>query len=292
MVTSATPATSPAAWREQGALARRKTAGPALYYYATPAAGTPRGVVALLHGYADYGGRYAHVAEAWAGKGLSVVAIDMRGHGHAAGARGSCLRFSEYLDDVTELLEVVSEKAPALPRALFGHSFGGLVASTAAIADPSPWRALVLSAPYFGVAMDVPAAKVLAGKVVSRLIPSLGLPSGLKGADMTHDASVAAAYDADPLSFKNANARWFTESTAAQADDVARAASLKLPLLLAMGTADKVAKVESAKAFFDAVGSADKTWSPIQGAFHEVLNEPDWRPLADSMADFVLKRLA
>jgi alpha-beta hydrolase superfamily lysophospholipase len=281
-----------AAWREQGALARRKTPGPPLYFYATPAEGTAKGAVALLHGYADYGGRYPHVAEAWAARGLSVVAIDMRGHGRSGGARGSCLRFSEYLDDVAELLLLVQEKAPAAPRALFGHSFGGLVASTSAIADPSPWKALVLSAPYFGVAMEVPAAKVLAGKIVSRIVPSLGLPSGLKGADMTHDAAIAAAYDADPLSFKNANARWFTESSATQADDVARAASLRLPLYLAMGTDDKVAKVASARAFFDAVGSTDKTWDAREGAYHEVLNEPDWRTLADRMADFMVKRLA
>jgi alpha-beta hydrolase superfamily lysophospholipase len=277
--------------REEGALARRKTGGPPLYSYVTFADGAPRGVITLVHGYADYGGRYAHVAEAWAAKGLTTVAVDLRGHGRAGGRRGYCERFSEYLDDVAELVELAKERAPAAARVLFGHSFGGLVAATAAIADPSPWRAVILSAPYFGVAMDVPAAKILVGKLVSRLIPTLGLPSGLKGADMTHDTAVAAAYDADPLCFKDANARWFTESSAAQVRATARAGSLKLPLYAAMGTADAVAKYASAKAFFDAAGSTDKTWNPREGAFHEILNEPDWRPLADAMADFALAHI-
>jgi alpha-beta hydrolase superfamily lysophospholipase len=280
-----------AAWSDQGVLARRKTGGPPLYFYVTPAQGTGRGAVALIHGYADYGGRYAHVAEAWAAKGLTTVAVDLRGHGRAEGRRGYCSRFLEYLDDVAELVELVSARAPGAPRVLFGHSFGGLVASTAAIADAAPWRALILSAPYFGVALEVPPAKVFAGKIVSRIIPTLGLPSGLKGADMTHDAAVAKAYDADPLCFKNANARWFTESAAAQAQAVARAPSLELPLLAAMGTADGVAKLAAAKAFFDAVGSDDKTWTPREGAFHEILNEPDWRSLADTMAAFALSHV-
>jgi len=276
------------AWADQGVLARRKTSGPPLYFYVTTAQGTVRGAIALIHGYGDYGGRYAHVADAWASKGLTTVAVDLRGHGRAEGRRGFCSRFSEYLDDVAELVDLVGARAPGAPRVLFGHSFGGLVAATAAIADASPWRALILSAPYFGVALEVPPAKVFAGKIVSRIIPTLGLPSGLKGADMTHDAAIAKAYDADPLCFKNANSRWFTESSAAQAQAVARAASLKLPLLAAMGTADRVAKVAAAKGFFDAVGSADKTWVPREGAFHEILNEPDWRSIADTMAAFAV----
>jgi alpha-beta hydrolase superfamily lysophospholipase len=283
-----------AARRDEGVLERQKTSGPPLYSYVTSAEGAEgaaRGVVVLIHGYADYGGRYARVADAWAAKGLTTVAVDLRGHGRSGGRRGFCDRFSEYLDDVAEMMELVRQRAPGAPRVLFGHSIGGLVAASAAIADPAPWRALVLSAPYFGVAMDVPAAKILAGKVVSRLIPTLGLPSGLKGADMTHDAAIARAYDADPLCFKDANARWFTESSAAQARAVAHAASLKLPLYAAMGTADGVAKYASAKAFFDAAGSPDKTWNAREGAFHEILNEPNWRPLADAMAAFALAHL-
>jgi|HubBroStandDraft_2_1064218.scaffolds.fasta_scaffold19111_3 alpha-beta hydrolase superfamily lysophospholipase len=277
--------------RDEGVLARRKTSGPPLYFYTTLPEGAPRGVVTLVHGYADYGGRYTHVAEAWASQGLATVAVDLRGHGRAGGRRGYCERFSEYVDDVAELTALAQERAAGASQVLFGHSFGGLVAVTAAIADPAPWRALILSAPYFGVAMDLPAAKILGGKLISRLLPTVGLPSGLKGADMTHDAAIARAYDADPLCFKNANSRWFTESLSAQARAQARAPSLKLPLYAAMGTADAVAKYSSAKAFFDAVGSTDKTWNAREGAFHEILNEPNWRPLADAMAAFALAHL-
>ena len=272
---------------DEGKLVRRKTSGPELYFHATFADGTPRVVVPVIHGYADHGARYAHVMDAWAERGITSIAIDVRGHGRAAGVRGYCDRFDQYLDDAAELVHLVDERAPGLPRVLFGHSFGGLIAASLAIADPSSWRGLVLSAPYFGLALEVPAAKVFAGRIVSRLIPKLGLPSGLKGADLTHDTRIAAAYDADPLVFKNATARWFTESQAAQARALERAPSLRLPLLVAMGTEDRVAKLESARAFFDAAGSPDKTWTPRAGAFHEILNEPDWRTLADQMATFI-----
>jgi alpha-beta hydrolase superfamily lysophospholipase len=272
----------------EGKLPRKKTAGPALYFNVTEPEGAPAVVVALLHGYADYGARYAHVADAWAERGIATVAIDMRGHGHAEGARGACLRFAEYLDDVAELVALVGERTPGVPRVLFGHSFGGLVASAAVLADPGEWRGLVLSSPYFGVALRLPEAKRLAGKLVSRLLPAVGVPSGLQGKDITHDTDRAHAYDRDPLVFKNANTRWFTESEAAQAAAIDRAPSLKLPLYVFMGTADRVAKVDRAKAFFDAAGSADKTWAPQEGLFHETLNEIAWRPVADGAAGWIL----
>jgi alpha-beta hydrolase superfamily lysophospholipase len=212
----------------------------------------------------------------------------MRGHGRAEGPRGFCKSFSEYFDDVAELVALIDERAPSAPRVLFGHSFGGLVAANVALATPANWRGLVLSSPFFGVALRVPPAQKIAGRVVSRILPRVGMPSGLRGRDVTHDPVRARAYDEDPLVFKNANARWFIESEAAQDSAIARAPSLAMPLYEFMGTADRIAKIERAREFFDAAGSADKTWVPLEGLFHETLNEVDWRPVATGVADWVL----
>jgi alpha-beta hydrolase superfamily lysophospholipase len=146
----------------------------------------------------------------------------------------------------------------------------------------------VLSAPFFGLGLEVPRIKVLAGKIASRVYPKLGLPSGLDGKDMTHDPAKAKDYDADPLVFKNATARWFTEATSAQQRALASAPRLSMPLYMTFGTADKVASMPTAKRFFDAAGSADKTWDPREGLFHEVLNEPSWKDTVDNIARWTL----
>ena len=276
--------------KDQGVLARGATKGPPLYFHTVIPDDAPAAAVAILHGYADYGARYAHVMEAWAKRGLASAAVDMRGHGRAEGKRGHCTRFDEYLTDVDELFRLVRERVPDVPVFLFGHSFGGLVASLHAIAHPSNWRALVLTDPFFGVALEVPAIKVFAGKIASRIVPALGLPSGLVGADMTHDAKVAKAYDEDPLVFRNATARWFTETTAAQALAISTAPSLSMPLYVVFGTGDRVVKQERARAFFDAAGSKDKHWDSREGLYHEVLNEPEWPAIAGAIADWVLAR--
>jgi alpha-beta hydrolase superfamily lysophospholipase len=271
---------------DEGVVAR--SSGPALYYASAMPKGDTKAVLAILHGYADHGARYAHVMGALAEHGIGSVAIDLRGHGRAQGPRGFCARFDEFLDDASELRRLVEARAKGAPMLLFGHSFGGLVAASSALEDPKPWKGLALSAPFFGLGLEVPRLKLLAGKVASRVYPKLGLPSGLAGKDMTHDDARARAYDADPLVFKNATARWFTEATGAQERALASASRLKLPLYLTLGTADKVASMAAAKRFFDAAGSADKTWDPREGLFHEVLNEPSWKDLVDTLARWVL----
>lgn len=275
---------------DEGALTKRSSPGPSLYYASAMPSGTPKAVLAMVPGYADHGARYAHVMGALAEHGIGSVVIDLRGHGRAEGPRGFCLRFDEFLDDVKELEKLVSARAKDAPKFLFGHSFGGLTATKSVLADPSPWKALVLSGPFFGLGLEVPRIKILAGKVASRIYPKLGIPSGLEGKDMTHDPSKAKDYDTDPLVFKNATARWFTEASEAQAYCLANAGRVKLPLYMVFGAADKVASFAAGKRFFDAAGSTDKTFDPRDGLYHEVLNEPSWKDIVDPMAKWILAR--
>src|SRR5579859_4542894 len=109
------PAAPPVdARREEGPVERRVSKGPRLYFTSTTPDG-PRVAVALLHGFADYGGRYAHVAAEWARRGIATVTIDMRGHGRSEGPRGYCDRFTDYLDDASELVELVGRRLPGVP---------------------------------------------------------------------------------------------------------------------------------------------------------------------------------
>lgn len=271
---------------EAGRIGARKNGGPELRFRVTTPPEPTIGL-ALIHGYADHSARYAHVTELFAERGILTCAIDLRGHGESGGHRGFCEAFEEFLDDADELFDLLGERAKGLPHFVLGHSFGGLVATRSVVARPRGWKGLVLSAPFFGLKLDVGGAKILAGKVASVVYPKLGLPSGLAGKDMCHDAARAKAYDADPLVFKNATARWFVTTQAAQAEVLATASQMKLPLRLSFGDADPVASPAAGRRFFDAAGATDKTWDEHKGLFHEILNEPEWKDIAGGMADWM-----
>jgi alpha-beta hydrolase superfamily lysophospholipase len=275
--------------RDEGAIVRRGPSGPPLYALSVrPEA--PRAFVGVLHGYADHAARYAHVLDAWAEAGIASVALDLRGHGRSSGARGFCSRFSEYLDDAAELAALVAERGRGAPAFLYGHSFGGLISALSLVEAAPTFRGLLLTSPYIGLALEVPAVKRLAGRVASLVVPRFSLPTGLTGAHVTHDPVKAEGYDRDPLVFKRATARWFTETASAQQRLMAVAERLTLPLLVIVGGADPVADVKTARAFFERAGSRDKTWDERPGLRHEVLNEPEWKPIAAAMAAWMLAR--
>lgn len=274
---------------EEGSITDRAGGGPTLAYQLSLPPNA-KGAILLCHGYGEHGGRYRRVIQRWAKKGLATGVLDLRGHGWSAGVRGHCDRFSDFHDDVDDLLAVMRDHVRDVPLFGFGHSFGGLIVTTHALSRPSIYKGLVLSSPFFGFHEAVAsAAKKALGEVASRLIPTLSFPTGLNGGMVTHDETLARLYDHDPLVNKNATARWYTETDSAQKDLLARAAQLRIPVLCIAAGADRVVSTGAARAVFERFGSADKTWDERVGLYHEILNEPDvWEGIADQMADWIL----
>jgi len=272
---------------ERGALARSRTKGPALYFSRVEGDKVDA-ALAIIPGYADYGERYEHVQRAWGERGIASVAIDLRGHGRAEGPRGSCRHWDEYLDDAEELFALL-DKYEGKPVFLLGHSFGGVVASVRAETKPKgPPRlsGLLLSNPFFKLGLPASKAKLAMGRLASAILPFAGVPANIQGKDLTHDEARAKAYDTDPLVFKNANVRFFTENERAQTRALEGARSFELPLYVVLGTGDRV--VSGGREFFDAAASKDKTLDVREGLLHEVLNEPEWPSIANAMADWML----
>ncbi|MCU0655229.1 MAG: lysophospholipase [Polyangiaceae bacterium] len=270
-----------------------RTGEPTLRYEVHAPEGKASGAVFLTHGYAEHSGRYRHVIDALTQRGLVVASYDLRGHGHSEGPRGYIERFDDYLRDARALLghlqTVEAWRAGGKP-ALLGHSLGGLITFHLGLELTNESRGAVLSSPFFGLALDVPAPKRLAGTLLSRVLPRVALPSDLRGKDLTHDSKLARAYDEDPLLVKKVPARWFTEAMAAQQRAFERASSWKLPLLLLHGAADKVAAPASSRALFERIQDPRKELRLLDDQYHEIFNEIDrdrWiRLAADSLARF------
>jgi alpha-beta hydrolase superfamily lysophospholipase len=220
--------------------------------------------------------RYGAVTRALLERGLVVASYDLRGHGRSGGERGQILRFDEYVRDADDMAAALGGEPVwrgAGPPVLLGHSLGGLVAFHVALRDPGAVRGLVLSSPFFGLGLDVPAVKKAAGRFLSGVWPSFSMPSGLRGADVTRDAALARAYDNDPLIFKNTASRWFTEALGAQQRALSLAPSMRLPLFIVQAGDDRIASVAATRALFDRVGSLTKTLRIAEGSYHEVFND-------------------
>jgi alpha-beta hydrolase superfamily lysophospholipase len=236
--------------------------------------GAPRLVLALLHGYGEHGARYAHVAKAMNAQGIGVVAADLRGHGKSSGRRGHVERFDEYHQDADATVARAKAIAGGAPVAIMGHSMGGLLVADWLIAGRGRDLAgVVLTSPFLGLSLKVNPVKEGVGRLMSKVIPTLALPAGLKGADVCRDPELARLYDTDPLNNKNATARWFTEAMKTMERVHARAGEIERPILLLYGGSDRVASADATDQFARKLSPQDKTIERLKDHYHEIVNE-------------------
>ncbi len=207
-------------------------------------AGAPVATVLMLPGFTGSKEDFAPLLDPLAADGYRVVAVDLPGQYQSPGP-----------DDrdayaVDRLAAVVNEVAGTLPGPvhLLGHSFGGLVARAAVLAEPARYRSLVLlcSGP----------AGIDGGRRerMARLEPYAAQGMAALQAAMEREAAADPGYAAVPRQLRDFLRTRLLESS--------------LPGLFGMGEAlltepDRVAKLrETGVPVLVAFGAADDAWDP------------------------------
>jgi alpha-beta hydrolase superfamily lysophospholipase len=233
-----------------------------------------RASVLVLHGAGDHGGRYPALTSALVRAGFQVALLDFRGHGQSDGRRWYVDAFSDYLHDVDAFVAKLSQDGIA-GETLFavGHSQGGLITALWTLRHARLLSGVVLSSPWFRLTRPPPAGKVLAAKVVGRVLPWLPLDAGLDSKQLTSDPEMQRWTDRDPLYGRKATPRWFDEAGRAQHEALRRAGELQVPLLVLSAGADPIADPGAERAFYEAAASQDKKLVVYDGFRHELFNE-------------------
>ena len=234
----------------------------------------PKAVIALVHGQGEHIGRYAHVAKWYNERNVALMGFDQQGYGRSEGKRGHANSQKALLDDIGLFLEQTLERYPDTPVFLYGHSLGGgLVLQYVLQRDPI-LAGLIVTSPLIRLAFQAPALKVIVGKFLRHILPTLTLPTGLAANFISHDPAVVLAYRADPLVHDKL-------STAAGVAILEMGEWLdsfsgifSIPVLLMHGADDKITSAAATKAFFGRVAGevAHKEWP---GLWHEMHNEKE-----------------
>jgi lysophospholipase len=272
-------------------LSRRAAAAPRIAYRVFRPKDAAKVAVLMSYGYFENMARYREVIERWNALGILAAIYDYRGHGLSEGARGRIMSWDDYVGDTLELLDTLGKDDAFRrlgPPVMFGHSMGGLVTIHVALRAQERISGVALSSPWLGLALPVPAVKILAGRVLSRLLPTVSLDAGLKGSDTTRNRELAEAYDKDPMNFKKANARWFTEAVRAQERAFEDAPKLNVPIFCLQAGDDKVALPAATERFMERVSSVDRQYLRLPGLYHEILNEPERATWIDKFATAML----
>ncbi|HUM12387.1 MAG TPA: lysophospholipase [Myxococcaceae bacterium] len=238
-----------------------------------------RAHVVLVHGYGDHLGRYRTFRDAMLSERLAVHAYDVRGHGRSEGVRGAVRAFSDYTAELEAFLRSTHALAAGLPLFIVAHSHGGLITlrwladGGADAARTLGLRGLVLSAPYLSLAFTPPAWKTAPAVLLSRLLPSLPIPTGIASTDLSRDPAWQRATDEDVLYGRKATPRWYTEHTRTQAEVLASATRLRIPVLLMLPGDDRVASAAVSRRWFETLTTPDKRLREWPSMRHEIFNE-------------------
>ena len=230
--------------------------------------------VVIVHGIGEHSSRYKHVADFLAEHGYAVQAYDQRGHGKT----GSDLHINsidEFWADLDLMRQHASERLPGKPVFLYGHSMGGCIVASFAIAKQPAVAGLVLSSALLKTPDNISPLLVTVSALLSKVAPRLKTIK-LSAASISQDPDVVAAYGADPLVYHaGIPARIGAELNRAVALIQANMEAITLPLLIWHGTADALTDIVGSQQLYARAQSADKTLKLYEGGFHEMHNEPN-----------------
>lgn len=250
----------------------------------------PRAALLIVHGLAEYAGRYRVLAEDLASRGISCFAFDQRGHGATSGPRTHVARFQHFIDDLHGVVAEVQARDPRLPLYVWGHSMGAMV--VAAAAPSLRVRGAIISSNSLEVFRRSPNPLGLPFRLLSCVAPRMRVPLGLDPRKISSDEAVQRAYGSDPLIPHTASLRLIVEFAAACERIRTSAREVRMPCLVLHGELDAIAPAAAAQQLFDALGAQDKQLVLFEGQRHELHNErsPVRARFIDTIEQWILQR--
>jgi pimeloyl-ACP methyl ester carboxylesterase len=123
------------------------------------AAGNTRPLVVLAHGYPELAYSWRKVMPPLAAAGYHVIAPDLRGYGRSGGTE---VKFDDdltpwrTLNEVTDMVALVSAFGYRSVAAIIGHDFGSPVSAWCSVVRPDIFRSTVLMSAPFGGTTEMP----------------------------------------------------------------------------------------------------------------------------------------
>lgn len=251
-----------------------------------PVTGNTRAVIILVHGMGEHIGRYKHVVEFLNGIDCAVVGMDHRGHGTSEGKRGHIESYGQLMEDTELLVKKAESLYPGIPLVMYGHSLGGNIAANYVLRNKPVLKGLIITAPYFKLAFDPPAWKLVMSKIMAKVFPSLTLPTELETEALAKDQAVTEAYRNDPLVHDRISAAFFTKVHAAATYPIEHAVELKIKTLAMHGLADRITSYKGTAAFAQNNPQMVelRLW---EGLYHEIHNEQEKQQVFDHIAGWM-----
>ncbi len=256
-----------------------------LYYQSWHPQDSAEAVLIIIHGHGGHSGIFPLMVEYLIEHNYAVYGFDLRGSGRSPGQRGYINSWSEYRDDLKSFVELVKAKEPDLDLFIIGQSMGGTIALDYILREPLKLKGLILLAPALG--LGIPSWKLLAGKILSGILPRFSLATGIDFNAASRDPKAVVASREDRLRHSRGTARLATELLNTIEWIEAHIAQIKVPLLILHGGADRVTLPQNSRVFFERLTLDDKERQEYPGGYHELHSDINYQEVLQDMEDWI-----
>lgn len=244
-------------------------------------AGKPRARVIALHGLGCWAADFDPLARELCRRGIALEAWHLRGQGLDPDfrRRGAWLEVAGHLAD----LAAFAKADASVPTYLCGESMGALLAVQAAAtpAAAQNWRGLILIVPVVALARENPPWLRATLRGAARILPALRLRPGwfvhgragippLSRIEERQRALEVAPHRLGPLTIG-----FLARMDALIAGAIPAAPRINLPVAVVSAGRDVFVRAEQTRAFFERLGSRDRTLLEYPESYHQVLFDLD-----------------
>lgn len=256
-------------------------------YYVKSIPKDPRGILVVVHGFAEHLGRYEYLTKRLNDYDFGVYRFDNRGHGKTKGEKGHIDRFEEFLLDTDIIVEMAREENSKVPIYMLGHSMGGLIVASYGVQYKDKLNGQILSG---AATMKTPQVKGIKGsifKTLNNIVPKFKIKNPISSF-LCSDQSVVENYIKDPLNLKNATLNFYVEFLLNGVEQLDKdMESYNYPCLILHGSEDKIIPKEASENFYNRIQSHDKKLIIYEGSYHEIMNEKSKDKVIDDICFWI-----
>lgn len=252
---------------------------------------TIKALVILVHGMGEHSKRYEKdVIPYFNSNDIAVLTYDQFGHGKTEGKRGHNPGFDAVLDCV----EIAIKKGKAIfgdvPTFLYGHSMGGNVVINYALRRKNSLKGIIATSPFLKLAFTPPNWKLLLGKALLKIAPSITMKSGLEVEAISRDEKAIEAYKNDSLIHDMVSPNYSVIFIETGDWAIKNAKNLKIPMLLMHGTGDRLTSYEGSEEFAKHAGKM-VSLKLFEGAYHELHNDIIKNEVFENFMNWISKKI-
>ena len=242
-------------------------------------------------------GRMRRWEHSWRRRGLGVVACDWRGHGRSEGRRGYTPSYQKQtMADLTLMLAKTRLMFPAIPLFFYGHSMGGGMVLNYLLREKSEVVGVICTSPLLRLFNDPTVWEQRIMRYLFRpFLPYLARtnyrpenePTDVSECVLTRDLATELRIRRDPLRNRKMTYSLAIESIDAGRSILARGAEIGKPMLLMVGTEDRVVSADACRELAATIGEPLCTFRIWDGAYHELHQDIEGAEVIDVVTKWV-----